>query len=252
MIAWGIPTDTFSQLVLMGFAFLMCVAFVAAVKAAFIGRRMNARRARLQVFAEANGLSFIADQEHFMSQRFNDCSCLEIGDNRYAFHVMEGDWNGWPIVAFDYCYQNVYRDDKGNASLSSPRYFSAVVAVTAVTLKSLSVRPKNLWDKFKAAAGEMDINFESGAFSRRFHVTSPDRQWAYAVLHPQAIDCLLRHGHFHIDMKYHTVIAYGHRLFTVKEFQDAAQAVTGLLEFLPKYLIREQYKRDDDPPNRDG
>ena len=55
----------------------------------------------------------------------------------------------------------------------------------------LLIRPEGLFDKIKGAFGFDDIDFESEEFSRRFHVKSSDRRFAYDVLHPRMMEFLL-------------------------------------------------------------
>ena len=52
-------------------------------------------------------------------------------------------------------------------------------------------RGEGLFDKLRGALSFGDIDFESEAFSRRFHVASSDKKFAYDVVHPRMMEWLM-------------------------------------------------------------
>ena len=59
-------------------------------------------------------------------------------------------------------------------------------------MRSVSIRAEHWGDKLVQAIGFDDIDFESAEFSRKFFVKSPDKRWAYDVIHQETMDYLLQ------------------------------------------------------------
>jgi hypothetical protein len=85
-----------------------------------------------------------------------------------------------------------------------------------------------------------DIDFESTEFSQKFRVKSPDRRWAYDVVHQKTMELMLAHPHFLIDFHGSQVIAYyPDRMFSLREFESALKVVTGIVDYLPRDVVEE-------------
>jgi hypothetical protein len=95
-------------------------------------------------------------------------------------------------------------------------------------------------DKVTEFFGYDDIDFESAEFSRKFYVQSPDRKWAYDVLHQRAMEFLLVSPVFSLRFDTQCVIAWRSATFEPAEFTQALTLVRGLLDQLPGYLVKEQ------------
>jgi hypothetical protein len=88
--------------------------------------------------------------------------------------------------------------------------------------------------------GIEDIDFESAEFSSKFCVKSPDRRWAYDVIHPRLMEFLLAAPRFHIEMDRREIVAYRSSNFRVGDFEAAAQVCRSFLAQMPEYLKRQQ------------
>lgn len=217
---------------------LGAVVVIALAIVGYIGRQW--RRQELAQLAAAMGLAFSEEKDQSLQDRYSEFACLKQGDDdRYAFNRLSGTWEGRSTLAFDYHYETHSTDAKGHRQ-SSSHYFSAVIVKSPVPLKSLLVRPEGLLDKMKAFFGAEDINFESAEFSRRFYVKSPDRRWAYDVLHAQAIEFLLAMPDFRIQFGSAHVIIWRDDTFSPETFRSAWRVACGLLDRLPNYLIEQQ------------
>jgi hypothetical protein len=195
------------------------------------------RKKELKEWAEARGLSFRPDNDSGYDSRFG-FACLNQGDNRYAYNIMEGRYAGRPICAFDYHYQTYSTDSKGNRT-THHHYFSAVVIETGLPLKPLRIREENFFDKVGEFFGFDDIDFESHEFSTTFHVSSPDRKWAFDVLPQVTMEFLLKAPRFSLEMKESRLIAYRGSTFGASSFEAALDVAGGVLDRLPTYLLRE-------------
>jgi len=107
-------------------------------------------------------------------------------------------------------------------------------------LKPLYLRPESFFDKMVQLMGFDDINFESAEFSSRYHVSGPDRKWAYDVLHARAIEYMLAQEPTTIQFDRHAVLAFRSGCFEPEQFESVADTVCGLLDLLPKYVLDQQ------------
>jgi hypothetical protein len=219
---------------------LVLVAIGLAVVAVFAyGAWAKAKRRKdLATWSRLKGLRYSAGETR-VEYRWPQFACLRQGDNRYAYNLMEGDWSGRALSAFDYHYETHSTDSKGNRQ-THHHHLSAVVFASGLPLRPLSIRPENLLDKVAAAFGFDDIDFESAEFSRKFCVKSPDRKWAYDVLPARTIEWLLRMPRFHVEFGPGEVIAWRSSTFSVLDFTAAAEVIRHILDGLPDYVIEQQ------------
>ena len=120
---------------------------------------------------------------------------------------------------------------------------SGFVIHNSFPLKPLFIRPEGFFDKVTQFFGFDDIDFESAEFSRRFYVKSPDKRWAYDVIHPRTMELLMAGPRFSIKFDTGCVIAYRSSTFKPAEFAAAAGTIRGILDGLPDYLVRQQTGR---------
>lgn len=192
----------------------------------------------LKAWATAQKLRFDPTKDRTSLSPLADLPCLSQGSDRYIFNRTEGSWQGLPYFGFDFHYAT--KDSKGH---KTHHYFSAVVITSDVPLKPLFLRPEGVLDRIPEFLGFDDIDFESAEFSRAFYVKAPDRRWAYDVLHQRTIEFLLQSPRFTIGFEGHHAMAYKSSLFSVWEFQAAADVLCGILKRLPEYVIQQQRSR---------
>lgn len=219
------------------FLFIPLVIFLAIWGA----QQAKKRREAMAAWAQSRGLSFSPDKDRSFDERYPEFDCLRHGSNRYAHNIMSGVWEGRALVAFDYHYETHSTDSKGNRK-TTHHHFSAVVLRANVPLKPLNIRPENFFDKIGSVFGYDDIDFESAEFSRRFSVRSPDRRWAYDVLHARAMQFMLEHGtSYSIEFDRQNVIAVrGSRTLDPQGFEHAVYLIDQLLDMLPDYVRQQQ------------
>jgi len=219
-----------------GFSVLIALCVAAAIVAAiYFGAK---RRKEIAAWASNAGLSFSAGSDRSFDNRYPDFGCLRRGHSRAALNVASGTWHGRALEAFDYRYVT------GHGKNRTTHHFSAIVLRSNVPLKPLRIRSENVLDKLTEFFGADDIDFESDQFSREFHVKSPDKKWAYDVLHQRAMEFLLASPRFAVEFDERHVIAWRNRRFKTPEFATAIGVVEGLLDRLPEYVLREQRRGD--------
>ncbi len=218
--------------------FLIFLIVIAVIGAIAYGLYAAAKRRKvLSAWARSKSLSFDASKNHSMDSRFSGFKCLSQGHSRYARNVMEGDWSGPEITAFDYHYAT------GSGKNRRDYNFSAVVLAASVPLKPLCIRREHIFDKVTEFFGVDDIDFESAEFSRKFFVKSPDKKWAYDVIHQRMMEYLLAAPEFSVQFDIAHVIAWRSRRFKPAEFGAAAEFIRVILDRLPEYLVKQQMRK---------
>jgi hypothetical protein len=219
-----------------GFPFIIIVIFIAVTVVALLASWFAAqqRRKALAAWAAAHGLAFDPETNDGVENEFPDFECFRRGSGRRAYNCMVGTWGGRAFLAFDYRYTT------GSGKNRHTHTFSAVILRSPVPLRPLYIRPEGLFDKVAAFFGAEDINFESAEFSRKFFVKSPDRKWAYDVIHPRTIEFLLASPVFTIQFSPTDALAFHDEAFSPETFEAAAEVLAGVLDRMPEYLVREQ------------
>ena len=203
------------------------------------GYTASKRQKELAAWAAGKKLRFEPSRDYALGERFAAFRCLSEGSQRYAYNRVSGDLQGHEFLGFDYHYEIYSTDSKGRRQ-THHHHFSAAVLTSVVPLKSLYIRAEGLFDKITQFLGFDDIDFESLEFSRRFYVQAPEKRWAYDVIHPRTMEFLLNSPAFSIQFDTRYVIAYRSSLFSVREFESAAEVIHGILSRLPEYLVRQQ------------
>lgn len=215
-------------------SFIVIALAIAAVGAAawFSAQR----RKELAAWASKAGLSFSPRSDRSMDNRYPQFGCLRRGHTRSAYNIASGKWNGRRLESFDYRYVT------GHGKNRSVHTFSAIILGSTVPLKPLRIRPENAFDKLTEFFGADDIDFESDQFSREFHVKSPEKKWAFDVLHQRTMEFLLGSPRFSIEFDHAHVICWRNRKLNLEGRTSAIAVVEGILDRLPEYLAREQKK----------
>lgn len=223
-------------------AFILIFAVVAVVIIALVivGAKQAAdRRRRLAAWAASMGLSFDPDRDRGFVDRYPRFAMLKAGDqDRYAFNVMRGERHERVVACFDYHYETTSTDSKGNRSTHS-HHFSAVILDTRLPLRELSIHPESFIHRIGEFFGFDDIDFESAEFSRRFKVTSPDRRWAYDVIHPATMEFMLERPRYTLQVAAGDVMLSDGKRWDEAGFAAALEYAERFLDLIPPGVIAE-------------
>jgi len=215
--------------------YLIIVVAVLGILVAWYVRSL--RRKKLRAWAGAHGFRFDPGADRSFDDRYPEYGCLRIGHGRYAYNVATGERDGRSVVAFDYRYVT------GSGKNRHVHHFSGVVLGSEIRLDPLRIRPEHLFDKVGEFFGLDDIDFESAAFSRAFHVKSPDKRWAYDVLHQRTIEFLLAAPRFSIQFGERRVLVWRSRRFSPETFEEAIGVAAGILDRIPDYVVKQRGER---------
>lgn len=115
------------------------------------------------------------------------------GSNRKAYNTLAGNaefaGHRCEVWAGDFRYQTTSGTGK-NRRTTTHRFSYALVSLPFESRKT-TIRPENFLDRIGEFVGIDDIDFESDAFSRAFHVTGDDKRFAYDLCDPQMMEFLL-------------------------------------------------------------
>ncbi len=215
-----------------GLIVIIAIVVIAAIAYSYYVTAQ--RRKELCAWAHSHGMSFTPTKDHGFDDRHSNIKCLRKGHSRYAYNIMEGQWNDLPIKAFDYHYAT------GSGKSRSDHYFSAVILASGIPLKPLYIRREGFFDKLTEFFGFDDIDFESAEFSRKFYVKSSDKRWAYDVIHARMMEYLMAAPDFGIQFDLMHIIAWRERKFKPADFQAGAELISGIIDRLPEYVVKQQ------------
>jgi len=175
---------------------LLVVAFVVVASLAFVFsvRQAQARRDALSALAARLGWRFDADHDRGHDERYRQFPIFRRGHSRSAHNTLGGEVTiGGRVYRGrmgDFTYK-VTRSN-GKSTTTTTHHFSYLILHPPFAVPpDLHIRPEGLLDKLAGALGFDDIDFESSEFSKRFHVRSSDKRFAYDVLSPQMVEFLL-------------------------------------------------------------
>jgi len=168
---------------------IVLVLLAAAVAALWIYQKERERRESLRYLAMQLELDFDPTSDGFLHRRYGH-GIFGRGRKRIAWNTLSGVRviAGHPVRV----KMGDYRYTTGSGKNSQTHKLSfAILHLPYVGTPDLLIRREHLGDKLKGGLGFDDIDFESEEFSRQFWVTSPDRKYAYDVLHPRMMRFLM-------------------------------------------------------------
>jgi len=230
----------FNLPIMNGFGPVIIVLVVAAFIGLAVWGHLQAKQRRQDMakLARSNNWKYKPGKDYGMDERFGIFGCLKQGNRQYAYNILQGQVSQRHMLGFDYHYETYSTDSKGRRT-THHHYFSSVIINAGLPLKPLFIRPESFFDKVTEFFGYDDIDFELNEFSRNFYVKSPDKKWAFDVIHQATMEFLLESPTFYLEFQAPYVMAYRKKTFDIQEFPAAIAVVEGVLDRLPKYLLRE-------------
>ena len=172
--------------IIVGVALFAGIAYLSYLSA-------KKRREALQALANELGWRFHPDKDTSHDEEYAHFDIFSKGHSRVAFNTLTGsleiDGRHFGAKAGDFRYR--ITSGSGKNRRTSTHTFSYLIFHLPFRTPNLVIRPEGIFDKLAGAFGFDDIDFESEQFSRKFHVKSSDRRFAYDVIHPRMIEYLL-------------------------------------------------------------
>jgi hypothetical protein len=152
--------------------------------------RAKARRRELAGLASDLGWRFDPSGDAGHEAAYGHFSIFDRGRSRRAYNSLFGtiaiDGRTYATKAGD------FRFTTGSGKNRKTHTFSYLLLnLPFRSTPELHIRREHVFDKVASAIGFDDIDFESEEFSRRFYVKSPDKKFAYDVVHARMMEFLL-------------------------------------------------------------
>ncbi len=235
-------------LALAGLIYLIAKAAQAAAE------RERQRKAALAGWAAINGFEFAEGDPWNLDGRYNGLVDIGRGHNRYAFEVLYRR-EPRPCFIFRYHFQTTetrtvtHRDSQGNSYTTTQQYEEDhwrryLLLELGAQFPTIFIRPEGWGDKLAAFVGFDDIDFESEEFSKRYFCKSDNRQFAYAVIHPQMMEWLLPQ-HFAAQLTRGLLLMeLGNRQHTAPDCHEALTQAAGFINRIPPFVWQDYAHTD--------
>jgi hypothetical protein len=232
-------------LVIIIFLVLAAIAIAGAIAAQ---KQAQARRDALASLASELGFRFDPSKDADHDDEYAQFEIFRRGHSRSAYNTLTGDIdpagpdNGLdplPVKMGDYIYK--VTTSNGKTTTTHTYHFSyAILHLPYANVPNLLIRPEGMFDKLAGALGFDDIDFESAEFSRKFHVKSGDKKFAYDVCHPRMIEFLMNGRPPTIDIEHGRCCLFsGSRRWEPVEFKQALSWVNAFFEQWPEHLVKQ-------------
>ncbi len=211
---------------------VICVA-IAIVWGIYAGKK---RRDEMGMLAERLGLQFRSERNYNLAQQFAFLDKLDQGSNRYAYNIIEGQYEGHPVKVFDYHYETYSTDSKGHRQ-THHHHFSFFILQLEKAFPELTIAKEGILSKIAQAVGYDDIDFESHEFSRRFVVRSKDKKFAYDFCNARMIDYLLGVQEIELEVDSMSLALAFSRRLKVEEIEPRLRQLIEIRGLMPNYLF---------------
>jgi hypothetical protein len=178
---------------------LICLVFACFIAVAIalmvLAHKAAQERMRaMQAFAAELGLSFDSGSYGGWDRQWPRFECFAQGHSRRAFNLMTGPFpggtRGETCVLGDYEFKETHGSGKNRRTVTY-RFGFLIVITRWHGIPDVQLRAEHMFDKVAGFLGFDDIDFESAEFSRKYHVKSSDKRFAYDLIDPQMMDFLL-------------------------------------------------------------
>lgn len=226
------------------FGVILLVVFVigAIIAGSILAYKAEQKRlAALRAFAASRGWDFEPRRDSTHDDRYGHFAVFSRGDARYAFNTMLGphmiDGREFRARMGDYRYQ-VTRSDGKTTTTSVYTFSYLILELPFPSVPEIHVRREGIFDKLAGAMGFDDIDFESSEFSRKFHVQSTDKRFAYDLITPDMMEYILaalpgvveiEHGRF--------LITDGASRWTPEQYPTMLAWAEGFFARWPRHLV---------------
>jgi hypothetical protein len=212
---------------------VVIVLLVLGVAAYISWWQAKKRRELFQGFAQSQGWTWTARDDSWVD-RFPGTPFQE-GDHKKALNVLQGQFRGRALVAFDYSYQTHSTDSKGNRQTTTHRYALCAIGVAAY-LPRLELVPESVFGRLGTALGMQDIELESEDFNRRYRVRCANPKFAYDVLPPRTMQALLAREALHLRLEGSDALCWEDGRHSPAQLLARLDALTTLLDGIPEFV----------------
>jgi hypothetical protein len=233
--------------IVVGLALLAGLIYLGVKAAQAHAERERQRVAGLGRWALANGFFFDLRDPWNLDYRYNGVAEIGRGHDRYAFETLTRE-SPVPAALFQYHFKTwetrtVTRNGRTYTEQYEETHWRRYLIVElGVLFPQLFLRAEGWFDKVAGFVGFDDIDFESEEFSKRYFCKSEDKQFAYAVIHPQMMEWMMQRQ-FEGELKQGLlVMSLGGRPHTPEGCQEAWANATGFINRIPDFVWQDYAK----------
>ena len=218
---------------------ILAIGITAAVYGA---KKERERRDALASLAGELGLSFDASKDRSHDDQYAHFEIFRRGHSRFAFNTIRGrlDLAGRPhdckMGDFEY---KVTQSNGKTTTTTTHRFSYCILHLPWARVPGLLIRREGMLDKLAGVMGFDDIDFESAEFSRRFHVKSADKRFAYDVITPAMMEFLMSDNPLAVDIEHARLgLSDGRRRWSPPEFRSTLAWAERFLSLWPEHVTR--------------
>ncbi|MCP4836198.1 MAG: DUF3137 domain-containing protein [Phycisphaera sp.] len=224
------------------------VGFVVLV-AIGVGWHLERKRTlELSAFASRVGLSFSEDRDRTADERFARFAMFRRGRSRSAWNLMRGRLTlaGREVELELGDFRYTVSHGSGKNRRSKTYKFSYLVAINPIgQCPETIIRQEGLFDRVKGILGFDDIDFESEEFSRKFHVSSDEKRFAYDLIDQRMMEYILADLPPAVELDGRQIcISDGRGRWDTDDFERAIGWLDGILERWPSHLAKSLADRE--------
>jgi hypothetical protein len=169
------------------------------------------------------------------------------GHSRSAYNTLTGDVQiknqHWPAKMGDFIYKVTSGSGK-NRRTKTYRFSYLILETPFMLAPALLIRPEGVFDRIAGVFGFDDIDFESEEFSRKFHVKSRDKKFAYDVCHSRMMEFLLATKPPCVDIERgRCCISDGTRVWEPEQFKATVRWIQQFYGQWPEHVVKELLPR---------
>ena len=226
---------------------LIWIIVIAIVLVAVLGYfswlAAKKRREAMAMLAGELGWSFSPHKDRSHDEEYAHFEIFRRGHGRAAYNTLWGslEIHGRSCTGKmgDFTYKVTTHSGK-SSSTQTYRFSYLIVHLPFGRVPDLLIRREGIFDKLAGAFGFDDIDFESAEFSRRFLVKSPDKRFAYDVIHPGMMEFLLAGEPPAIDIEYgRCCLSNGRRRWEPHEFKGRLDWIRRFFDHWPNHVTAD-------------
>ena len=195
----------------------------------------------MTAMAQELGLDFNHKPDTSVDERFRQFRIFCKGKRRTATNTLSGEiqlgGSARQILMGDYRYTIESGSGKDKKSKTT-RLSYLLLQTPGLNSPEVIIRKEGLFDKIGAAIGFDDIDFESAEFSRKFHVSSDSKRFAWDLIDPRMIEFLLDNDSPTIELDHGWVLFVTGRQWKLDQFRPMLKYSEAFLERWPEHVVR--------------
>jgi hypothetical protein len=213
--------------------FIVLIIIAVAVIGYLAYQHEQKRRRLLRAWARSKGFVMMDGKRRDWEIEYPAFKLFERGHSRHTSLHLEGEVDGRRTRCLDYRYTT------GSGKNRKVHRHAVVLLDTGTPVVPLQIRREHVFDRVGEFFGHDDIDFESSEFSRRWHVSSTDRKWAYDVIHTGTMDYLLEAPAVTIAFGYQEIAVWVGGQLTGEKCQQCLKIAREMLALVPADVLAQ-------------